>query len=75
MTDPTEPKRRKRERPINPDALAYGIPEAAQMLGIGRSSVYQLINAGHLKPVKLAGRTLITRAALQALLEREAVGG
>ena len=69
------PSRRKRERPIRPDALAYGVQEAADVLSISRRSVYDLIEKGRLKPIKLCGRTLITRAALEQLVvdtERDA---
>jgi excisionase family DNA binding protein len=41
------------------DRLMCSIPEAAFSLGIGRTSVYGLINRGALRAVKLGTRTLI----------------
>lgn len=40
------------------------IKEVCQLLSIGRSSVYNLINGQQLTAVKLAGRTLFRRADL-----------
>lgn len=64
----TEPKRHKRERPPHPDALAYGVDEAAHVIGISRTSVYELIAEGRLRSTKLCGRRIITRASLEKLL-------
>jgi excisionase family DNA binding protein len=50
--------------------LAYSIEDAAAALSIGRTKLYELINAGELKPVKIGRRTLIMHSALEALLEK-----
>lgn len=42
-----------------------GVPEIAAALGIGRSTVYELINEGRLPTLKLGRRTL-TRSAVAA---------
>lgn len=39
--------------------MAVGIPEAAQMIGLGRSSIYKLFDEGKLIPRKSGKRTLI----------------
>ncbi|MGE3811689.1 MAG: helix-turn-helix domain-containing protein [Candidatus Nanopelagicales bacterium] len=52
------------------DRLSYSPAEAAAVLGVGRSTVYVLIRAGDLPALKIGGRTLITRAALEELLAR-----
>lgn len=39
--------------------MAVGIPEAAQMIGLGRSSIYKLFGEGKLTPRKSGKRTLI----------------
>ncbi len=51
------------------EKMAYRIPEAVQVTGIGRSKLYELIQQGSLKAIKVGGRTLITRAELEALLQ------
>lgn len=60
--------RRKQERAPHPAALAYGVDEAAAVLGISRRTVYELIAGERLKSVKLCGRRIITRASLEELL-------
>ncbi len=50
--------------------ILVGITEAATMLGLGRSSIYRLINDGKLDPVRLGGRTLIRIADIERLVER-----
>ncbi|MER2265195.1 helix-turn-helix domain-containing protein [Methylobacterium oxalidis] len=48
--------------------LALGIVEAARAAGIGRSTVFEEINAGRLKARKAGRRTLILRDDLAAWL-------
>lgn len=52
------------------ERLAFSIPEAAARLGICRASVYNLIKAGGLKPVKILGRTVITDGELRRFLTK-----
>jgi excisionase family DNA binding protein len=60
-----EPKRRPKQQ-LPP--LAYRIDDAAQVVGLGRSSIYELIAAGKLKSVIVHGRRLIPAGALRALV-------
>lgn len=53
--------------------LALKIDDACRSIGIGRTSIYKLIADGKLRPVKLAGRTLIPRAELERLLAESQV--
>jgi excisionase family DNA binding protein len=55
------------------DKLAYSINEAADRIGVGRTTLYQLVNAGELRLVKLGSRSLIIAAELEALLHRRAL--
>ena len=49
----------------NPTArLLYPIPDAQAQLGIGRSTVYELIASGALQTVKIGRRTLISHDEL-----------
>ena len=50
------------------ERLAYTVPQACHVLSISRTSLYELINAGTLRTVKLAGRRLIPRTACEAVL-------
>ena len=48
--------------------LTYTVPEAAQMLGISRSSAYECVKRGELPALALGRRIVITRSALEQLL-------
>lgn len=48
--------------------MAYSITEARTALGIGQSTIYQLIAAGKLRTVKVGGRRLVPSEALAELL-------
>ena len=52
--------------------LCVRILVAAQMLGIGRTKVYQLINAGELETIKLGESVLITTESLGSFVARHA---
>lgn len=52
---------------VQPVLLSIG--EAARLLGIGRSTLYGLLNDGDLSGLKIGGRTLISRLDLEALVE------
>lgn len=51
--------------------ISYTIKEAAAVCGIGRTTIYGLINAGELTPIKIGARTLIAHNDLEALIERK----
>ena len=44
------------------------IKETAKQLGLGRSTIYQMINEGSLEVRRIGGRTLVTQESIQALL-------
>ena len=48
------------------DPINLSIIDAARALGVGRSKLYELINAGHLDTVKLGTRTLVRVASIRA---------
>lgn len=50
--------------------LLHAIHEAQDVIGVGRTSIYELARQGELEMVKLRGRSLITDASLEALVER-----
>jgi excisionase family DNA binding protein len=52
------------------EKLSYTVNEATEALGIGRTTIYELIKAGELAVVKIGSRTIIRRKDLDALLDR-----
>jgi len=48
--------------------LAHSVENAAALLDVGRTTVFELIRTGRLRAVKLGGRTLIPDAALRDFL-------
>jgi excisionase family DNA binding protein len=59
---PTEPEN------IQPALLS--VPDTAQFLGVGRSTVYVLVSNGDLQAVKIGSRSLIRRSDAENLIER-----
>lgn len=51
----------------------YKIPEVAQTLGLGRTTINKLIREGELQKIKLGATTLISAESVDALLQRHAV--
>ena len=49
--------------------LAHRIPEACRRIGVGRTTIYELISAGELKAIRLGNRTLIPESELQKFIE------
>ena len=46
------------------------VEEAARLLGIGRSTAYDLIRAGRLRSVKIGKRRLVPAGAVDETIER-----
>jgi excisionase family DNA binding protein len=53
------------------ERLLLRIPEAAQRLGLGRSTVYQLIAAGHLPIIRIGRAVRIPVAGLTHWVENQ----
>lgn len=45
--------------------LLHPVPSAAAVLGIGRSTLYQLIASGEIEVVKIGRRTLVAQTELE----------
>jgi hypothetical protein len=59
----------QRERALpSPNVHAYTIPDAQAMGLPGRTKIYELINAGRLKVIKLDHRTMVVGDSLRELL-------
>jgi predicted DNA-binding transcriptional regulator AlpA len=48
--------------------LAYRIGVAAQMIGISKSKMYELVNKGAIRTRKIEGATIVLRSDLEAFL-------
>lgn len=64
------PYRRFRNLEVIMDKLLFTPSEAAAVLGIGRSKVYELLNDGHLPSVRIDRCRRIPADELVALVER-----
>ena len=53
------------------DKLSYGIKDACNATGLGRSFLYQKIADGELNTFKIGSRTLIAADDLAAFIERQ----
>ena len=51
--------------------LAYAVPEAADLLGIGYVKLYELIRRGELETFRVGRRRLCSAAAIQRYIERQ----
>lgn len=52
-----------------PAPLAHRIPDACRRLGIGRSSLYELIKSGEIRTIKIGSRALVPEAELQKVID------
>lgn len=50
------------------EPVLISVKEAAKALGLGRTTIYELINGGQLEAVKLGSRRLIKVASMQRLI-------
>jgi len=54
------------------ESIVVSISEAARALSLGRSKVYELINAGDLGVIKVGRRTLITVDSIRNFVQSKA---
>lgn len=53
----------------NTAPLAHSVPDACARLGIGRTTLYQLIGNGQLRTFKIGCKTLIPESELRRFVE------
>lgn len=58
-------------QPVEP--ICVRINDAARMIGVGRTKLYELISSGELETVKIGKATRITTASLHALVNRQRI--
>jgi len=61
--------------PPPPDPICVRVNDAARMIGVGRTKLYELIAAGEVETVKLGKSTRITTASLHDLVRRQREAG
>jgi hypothetical protein len=66
-TEPPKQRKRARALPV-PNALAFSVEDAQAMSGLGKTTIYELMNTGRLKGFRVDGRRLIVGDSLRALL-------
>jgi excisionase family DNA binding protein len=59
---------KERQPPARPRRATYSVPEAGEILGIGRSLAFAAAAAGTLPVIRIGKRLLVPRAALEKLL-------
>jgi len=52
------------------EPICVRVDDAARMIGVGRTKLYELISSGELETVKIGKATRITTASLHKLVER-----
>lgn len=57
--------------PVSPDPICVKIDDAARMIGVGRTKLYELIATNQIDVVKLGKSTRVTTASLPALVARQ----
>ncbi len=57
--------------PAFADPICVRINDAARMIGVGRTKLYELIAAGEVETVKLGKATRVTTASLRNLVTRQ----
>jgi excisionase family DNA binding protein len=62
---------RKDERPIV--RQTYSVEEVAKLLGIGRNSAYEAARRGDFPTIKVGGRIVVPKSALDRMLNGEVV--
>ncbi len=67
--DGHHPRPQPRKAP-NLDPLLLPIEEAGRVIGVGRTTMYQLIQSGELRTVTVGRRRLVPVAELVAYVER-----
>lgn len=57
------------QQPVEP--ICVRVNDAARMIGVGRTKLYELISNGELETVKIGKATRVTTASLHDLVRRQ----
>jgi excisionase family DNA binding protein len=61
----------KMNRDNTKERKTYSIAEAGELLGIGKNSIYNAAHRGEIPSIKIGGRLLVPKVALDRLLQEE----
>jgi excisionase family DNA binding protein len=50
--------------------MLYPVPEGAEKLGVGRTTMYELIKAGEIRTVRIRGKQLVSQAELETYVAK-----
>ncbi len=59
---------REKSNPVEP-ALLLKVEDTARLLGVGRTTLFELIGQGRIQTVRLGRRRLVVRAGLERFVE------
>lgn len=59
------------DRQLVVEPIAVRVPDAARLIGLSRSRLYELMKRGEVEYVKVGGATLIPYQALRDFIERQ----
>ncbi len=69
------PREKQKHGNYEPDAhgtpLLVSVPEAARLLGVGKTFGWEMVRSGNMPSIKLGRRVLVPRAALERLISIE----
>jgi excisionase family DNA binding protein len=69
-SQPTSPKESRRGFELCPEQLLFTVEEAAEVLRVGRTTIYALIRSGDLRPVHIGRCCRISRGELDRYVAR-----
>ena len=56
---------------MNQHSICYSVPQAAKLLGIGRTKAYALVKANQIPHVRIGRRILVPKQGLQLWLHEQ----
>jgi hypothetical protein len=68
-------KRRPSIKAPASERIAYDIPEAGALIGLGRNSAYAAAKSGAIPTVQIGGRIFVPKAAFHALFDAKSNEG
>ncbi len=72
---PEQPQRGQPQLPLPVEPLLVRVEEAARILSLSRSTIYEMLDAGELPSVRRGAARRIPVAALRAWVAHQSTGG
>lgn len=60
---------------VNRPKLTYSVPEAAKVLGVSTSKMYEVVRIKNFPTIKIGGRLLVSAKGLESWIEAQAEKG